>query len=410
MKTLINNIKKKCVKNKVKIIFLVCTICIFAATCLAVWGAYFERSDFLEHGKWALTITKDTLINFIKEYCSYPMWHIGVKILYTLTGVSQFTAVSLCTSIFNCIAFFAVIYIWRIIDSKATIVQRIIGSTCLMFIGPLYIPWASTLYYLGPGTGNIWHNPTHITVKFFAVMSFGIILFILQKQNDAKNCWKKYLLLSIMLLLSALAKPSFLQGMIPGLGLYFLFQIIFNAKRKRNIKKYLSIMMCFIPCAVVIIFQFMLAFFTDTTVNEGGGIGISFGKVLYKYTNSISISFLIALAFPIVMLLTNYRKLIRDTSVQLAICYEICAWLESCFLYEKGERCWHGNWFWGSYISLFIIWMVFFIKYVNLYREEKLVTNKWKIILPGLVIILQLIFGFLFWCIFVMGIYKYLCQ
>lgn len=55
----------------------------------------------------------------------------------------------------------------------------------------------------------------------------------------------------------------------------------------------------------------------------------------------------------------------------MALCYEFCAWAESALLYEAGERELDGNWLWGSYLSMFIVWMLFLFEYFNIISGDK---------------------------------------
>ena len=42
----------------------------------------------------------------------------------------------------------------------------------------------------------------------------------------------------------------------------------------------------------------------------------------------------------------------------LVICLEIAGWLESALLTETGDRVSDGNFLWGSYLSMFLVWVV----------------------------------------------------
>ena len=138
-------------------------------------------------------------------------------------------------------------------------------------------------YYLGQGSPNIWHNPTNIAVKGFAVLCFGLVIYILESAKTDKELLWTYIILSVLLVLSALAKPSFFQGIVPGLGLYFIFALIAKGF-KTQIKRFLLIALSFVPSACVIGFQFVCSFFIQGNIGEGNGIGIEFGRVLHNWS------------------------------------------------------------------------------------------------------------------------------
>ena len=81
--------------------------------------------------------------------------------------------------------------------------------------------------------------------------------------------------LAVLLVLSALAKPSFLQGIIPGVGLYMLIKCIYELyqeKRKNHFvlecKNCLKIILAFVPAVCVVAFQFYVSFLVEKLVME----------------------------------------------------------------------------------------------------------------------------------------------
>lgn len=380
------------------ILFLLITsLILWIATYGTSVGDYY--SDFRKHYSWAVSINSGNLLEFIKDYVAYPLWHICVRIAYVFFPTSALNTSAGITALFNCFSLWSVIYVWhRLSTQKLGFGTISIYSLFLLFVGPLSLPAFNEYYYAGQGSGNIWHNPTTIAVKSFAIICFFIIVYLIDAKKTDKELVRTYLLLSFLTLLSVLAKPSFFQGIVPGLGLYFIF-ILITKGFKTNIKRFLCIAACFIPSACIIGVQFISSFFLHSNISTGAGIGIEFGRVLHAWTPSLLISFLLAFAFPLVVLIINFKKLIQKTAVQVALFYEFMAWCEGAFLYEPGVREGHGNWLWASYLSMFIVWLVFSIYFFDILNDEQ-TSQKKRILNLSLgvpLLFLHLLFGIAYW-------------
>ena len=387
---------KKDYLNNARILILATLIIWFASYSAASRDYYL---DLKQHANWALNLNRHNLFEFMASYIAYPLWHILLRVIHEFNPYSNLVAGTVATALLNSFSLWSVIYIWNKVTNKPLSFGNIaFFSTCLLFVGPLYIPSYNPFYYLGQGSGNIWHNPTHIAVKGFAVLSFYFIIMILDSEKSDRELIKNYVILSIILTLSALAKPSFFQGIVPGLGLYFIFALITKGFRQ-HWKRFLFLAISFVPSACIIGFQFFCSFFLHGNVGEGTGIAIEFGRVLHNWSPNLGISFILAFAFPLVVLILNFKSLIRKTIIQVTIFYEFAAWAESAFLYEVGTRELHGNWLWGSYLSMFIVWMVFLIQYCDILHNDEVSAKRKRLnLIIGLpIFFMHLVQGIKFW-------------
>ncbi|EOS29854.1 hypothetical protein C807_02248 [Lachnospiraceae bacterium 28-4] len=367
--------------NRMTVCFLG-TVFIFIITFYAV--LHVNSSDYEKHSLWARELSIGHLFRFMQNYVAYPLWHIVTKTFYKTFGFSLLWARATTTALFNCFAYWCVLGVWNSFsDSRLPAAAKSFWACCLLVVGPLYAPWFNNYYYLGQGTGNTWHNPSNIAVKGFCILCFCMIVRLLESQKTIKEDKRRYVLLSFLIFCSALAKPSFLQGMIPGLGLYFVIAVIINKGNREKIVKYFAIVATFIPAVLLLFYQLFFSFFADTKIHSGGSIGIGFGRVLHNWTPNLFISFILAFAFPIFILVLDFRNLIKKIPIQVALCYEFCAWAESALLYEAGERELDGNWLWGSYLSMFIVWMLFLFEYFNIISGDKAGAIKKNICLYG---------------------------
>lgn len=371
---------------------------IFILTFYAV--LHVESSDYEKHSAWAAELSIRHLLRFMQNYAAYPLWHIVTKTFYRVFEFPLIGAAATTTSLFNCFAYGCVIWAWDFLgDVRISSYLKSFWACCLLVVGPLYAPWFSDSYYLGQGSGNVWHNPTNIAVKGFCILCFILIIQLLQSQKTFREERKTYLLLSVLLLASAFAKPSFLQGMIPGLGLYFIISIIMCKGKRERVTKYFVLADMFIPAVCLLSYQLVFSFFADTEIHVGGSIGIEFGRILKHWSPNLLISFLLAFAFPLLVLILDFKRLIKKIHIQVMLCYEFCAWGESAWLYENGAREMHGNWLWGSFLSMFIVWMIMLFEYFNMISDDRLGAVRKKICLYGGNVLLfsHLLCGVFYW-------------
>lgn len=355
------------------------------------WATYFttlaqtDISDFWAHIDWAKKFNFTYFVDYFVKVTSYPLWHFLTKACKVFLDTTWGNASSLVTATANGCSFLFTVFMQQYLFKGLNLRREVIPfwAVCLMFVGPLYIPRFNEVYHPGAGTGNIWHNPTSIMVKPFAILIFCVVAKIISTEKQIKR--SEIIVLVVTLFLSALAKPSFIQGFIPGLGLYMVITLARNFTGER-FKKYLLIASTFIPCVILMFFQFYISLFSQKrgskTIGEmtetemlaeqageiiaGGttltgfqqGVGFEWGRVYTYWTPNMYISFLLAITFPLFVFLFNYRKMIKDRVVQLALCFETAAWLEGAILYQKGpgEHC--GNFWWASYLSLYIVFSI----------------------------------------------------
>lgn len=165
--------------------------------------------DFPSHMEGAEMILNGELLTFLKAD-SYPLWQIFVA-LAALFRMPVAAATALVCSPLHVADFILII---RFLDHYEFRSKTIAPLTCaLLLLGPMYLPWYNPNIYLGQGTPNVWHNPTTICVRPFALATFLLIINILKKGEEQKECGRKeFVVLAVMLVCCNLAKPSFMQG------------------------------------------------------------------------------------------------------------------------------------------------------------------------------------------------------
>ena len=105
----------------------------------------------------------------------------------------------------------------------------------------------------------------------------------------------------------------------------------------------------------------------------------------------LGVKFLLAIAFPLVMYLSDFSRWRKNKLLNLAWVAFIFGAIFSYFFAEGGERLTHGNFVWSGQIGLFLLLMVSMLAYVQWWREEK--PSSSGFLLSGTLLLLHLVSG-----------------
>ncbi len=286
--------------------------------------AIVHGTDYGIHSSFAMNLGFG---NIFEKFSEDPhiLWHILVRIVWEIIGQVPENigyAAGIVSGFFACVSFVGTyFFISRFVKVGAAEM-----AFAVSLVGPLYMPWMNSNYYLGQGTPNTWHNPTNLAVKIFAIIIFWEICNLLNdvcqskeiRDIGDKNTMSRYMrlcVISVILAVSVVAKPSFIMAFIPGLGLWMVIRCVIE--KFRNVKIYLGICLLFIPAVLIMLYQY-LTFFGQSSE---AGIGIELFRSSKYYTNHPLISSLLALFFPLLFLILNFKREIIRTDTQLAISY-----------------------------------------------------------------------------------------
>lgn len=221
---------------------LLCIVIIVITFVITMKELGFDNSDFSIHMNCAINIRREFKKLFTSPadfpfQLAYPMWHILVNIFYKIgrlifgSGARPEYAAALVTGCVNGCTYLILI---KILSFYACNLSEWIAFG-LCFVMPIYIPGLKDDFsYFAQGSPVIWHNPTNMIAKPFALTGFFLIIMLLKKIKKGGNISRKEcLVLSAVIFLSVLAKPSFFQGIVPALGIYIMIQI-FLTKFEKN--------------------------------------------------------------------------------------------------------------------------------------------------------------------------------
>ncbi|MFZ6050957.1 hypothetical protein [Halocola ammonii] len=236
-------------------------------------------------------------------------------------------------------------------------------SLCVFFSLPdIYNYHYLGYYYLGRITPNVWHNSTTIFV-----MPFALLLFWEQYKvivSERLSSWR-LVLISSLVLLNLLIKPSFLFVFIP-ITCLFLVQK-FNSDIRR-------LFLSLIPALVGVLGVFLqyVAIYEleyGSFHQSDSSVSISLipfsGLSQYLPNWYIPVSILISYLFPLTFLVF-YPEQLKSRLVRFSLWLVFLALLISAFVTEEGPRKGHLNFFWQSIIATYILMLVTTLKYYSL--------------------------------------------
>lgn len=220
----------------------------------------------------------------------------------------------------------------------------------------IYLP-GIRFRYLGVFTANPFHNATYMAARPFAILAFfwfGKLLPVYEEGvHGEKGKIRDYFLFSLFLLTATMTKASFTIVLVGTAGLIMLFRLFRSGFR--NFVPTLQLGLCFIPTFVDLLYQFKGVFVPEEGVE--GGIGFCFGEVWALYCSNLPLAVCLAVGFPLLVLVLNYKELKENTLYRLSWQIYLMGFAMAFLLYEKGFRMPDFNFSWGYMYGIFFCHM-----------------------------------------------------
>lgn len=349
-------------------------LCMFAFSYL-VFSLLLKHptSDISIHTTWAGECSFEDLSTFLR-HGAHPLWHLLVM-LPTLAGVPLEVSSALVTALCK------VAEVWLIHRLMSIALHKRYSRTAITLLSAacamvfcLWIPCYNPTVYAGVGSPNTWHSCTQLIAQVFMLWCVPYVAYcydgfterLVPDGQEAAIPWRKSILLGVMLLLSLLAKPTFMQAFLPAACLFFLYQWI---RHPRNSRFFLQILVCVLPSIVFMIVQYMYYF--GIIVPWQAGMEVQFG--LAKCWN-VLIRTVLILAFPLYAILVTHQQK-ADTCYVLTLLFNAVAILEFLILGENGRRASDGNFGWGMMGAALMLWVLCLIRFL---KQTDWKRHKWR--------------------------------
>lgn len=236
-------------------------------------------------------------------------------------------------------------------------------AVSLFFVSMLYPPPGMYLpgirfRYVGVFTPNPFQNATYIAARPFAILAFFWYVKLLplyeqgvrgSGEREGGGALSDYVLFSVFLLAATMTKPSFTVILVGTAGLVMLFRLIRSGFR--NFVPTIQLGLCFLPTFLDLLYQYRGVFVPEGDAE--GGIGFCFGEVWGYYCDNIPLGIGLAVGFPLLVLLLNYRELKSNAMYRFSWQMYLVGLCMAFFLYEKGFRKPDFNFSWSYMYGIF---------------------------------------------------------
>lgn len=321
----------------------------------------------------------------------YCMWHLGVLALNHVLHIPLEASAAYVTAFFYVFAY--LVMYWMIVRYTAACGEATgpVKAGAVAFgmsvAQALYFYWLDGGdRFLGCFSMNPLHNPTHMTVRPFVLLCFCLVCDIWGRQKDETYCGiffhverglkRYYFYLAVILFLSSLAKPVFVEMFIPAVALLMLGEWIGRIRKKDGsasvyFKHCLRMLLCAVPTLMYVLLQFLAYFLWGGSYETDGSIIITkWMEVWSMFSDNILLSIGLGMAFPLFMILINGHFFVKNDMGRLALTGYGIGILEAALLGESGSKLSHGDFLWPMMCGMLIMWMVAILRLLTLERMQ----------------------------------------
>lgn len=301
------------------------------------------------------------------HYLFHLLAGTGAKIFGNLR-ISTF-AVTMASELLTAVIIYS--YIFRC-TRKVSI--AFIAATGIMLAGPLclFAPKDGLFHFGGYLNPNILHSPTMSVLKPIA-----LLLFILTDLSRKIPNGIYTLSLVFLIIISALAKPSYIFIMLPAI-------VVLYAAGYREIGLKNLLILC-AACVLALLWMYVSVYitqridhFNDPTGNSAYNESVKISLVPYKFSFgyiwgksyiAVILKNVLSLVFPLYVLIMYRSDCKKDFHFVYACTLFIFAWLSYAFLYESNHPQ-HGNFGWSSYSAVFLLFLTSFKIFVQKFSKD----------------------------------------
>lgn len=259
----------------------------------------------------------------------------------------------------------------------------------LNFVIAIFIPFISKNWNVGFQEPTEWHNSTYTIMKFLGIIAV-LVYFKISKDYIEKISFKDWLTFAILLTLINLVKPNFIIAFAPAMLIFLIIDFFRNIKNKKAIFNIIIFGSAVLVSLTVLVYQSVVLYGEDPE----SGIAIGFMKLLKQYNDYPILSLLQSIAFPLFILVTNFKTIIKDRKYSFVWTMNTVAFCEYLFLTETGPRSGDGNFDWGYSFSLMLVFTCS-VALLDKIKNEK-TKSKLYIIVAYILLLLHFICGLIY--------------
>lgn len=289
----------------------------------------------------------------------------------------------------------------RTSDKKHTI--AFFAAFSLLFLTSIYLPGIYEKYYWNTFAAQPWHNITYIGMRFFALWTIYSFFEVYENYLDGISV-KDWVKIGLPLLLGTAIKPNFLLSFAFSLLIILIIDYVKHVLECKkmfdqtfwNIVKMGTVVF---PACFALLVQAVILYGPSESGAASSSVILTWGATLFKDgVLTLILKTLCSLAFPLLIYISNRKAFDKQTN--FAYLMFLVTFVQVHMLDEAGARAGHGNFTWGIYNAVYIM----FIYAIGYFMEHFDLKNKKGQTLCGCVLLgLHLISGFTYFVLLLQG-------
>jgi hypothetical protein len=295
-------------------------------------------------------------------------------------------------------------------DTRFVLIASAVLTLGLMLIAPLTF-FTPDNRYLGYFAPHVYHNPTIILMKPFAVGLFFASLRLFTAKD--KLAWWWIVPYALLTGLCLVAKPSFILAYVPALGLvtaFFMLRhlpIVWNSRQSDSslwatIIRYVHTLPVnwMVLIGGIVIPAFAILVYQAMTWTSSGGISIEPFRVFFEWTlhydpnadKLVAFKFIMSTAFPIAVYLLHFKAATRNLMLNVAWVNTIISAAYAYLLVDNTVIA-AGDFGWSAEIAVLLLHIgsvLFLFVHYRLAAEQENLSPSVKMILAVCVLLFAL--------------------
>ena len=351
-----------------------------------------KSDDYLIHLGWAEGIAKNPQ-NLPASVTAHAAWQWLVWLSHTIFDLSWGTA-GLVVTLGSVVLTVGILY-WLIRKHLSPLLSGALAIGLSIFAPLMFIDPLNNVMFMTNGyfAANIYHNPTILLLKPFALLQFVLVSDTLEKpQSD----WKIIVFTAVVSALAIYSKPSYAICLLPALAVMVLFKILM----KKRVDWMRLIFGIVLPTLAFLFWQYLITFGAEAD----SSIVFAPFKVMNHFSAYLLPKLVLSIVFPLCVTFFCWREARREKKIQLAWLGFLFSLLFTYFFAETGEREFAANFYWSSEITIFLLFVacVLFLAERRYFFENA--VRKWFILVTGF---LHLTFGLIYYFYNIYNLYTY---
>ncbi len=169
----------------------------------------------------------------------------------------------------------------------------------------LFLPFFNNHRFLGLPSFALYHNSTYIAIRPFALLSILVFIKLREKYVLERINLKEWFIFALLMIITTWFEPNFLFGFVPCMLIIMI--IDFAKGHCKKVLNYVIFSSTVFPIVFLMLWR-QIQLFNE---NAETVLGFSVFKVWFFYAKNPIIALLQSIAFPMIILLFNYKHLER---------------------------------------------------------------------------------------------------